>query len=192
MEAWWSTLTSIQKVFWVTAVFSSMFFLLQTIVTLFGMGDSDADMDGDMDGDSLGEAAESTIVGYFTIRNMVAFLLGFSWGGLACIDSGMNNTPAIFCGIGIGIVFVIVVMTLMKVISKLKNSGNISLANAVGKEATVSIIVPANAQGKGKVSFSLQGRLIDIESITEGEEIKPGQNVKITGLRNNKLIVEKS
>jgi len=198
MEIWWSALTTIQKVFWVTAVFASVFFALQTIITLFFIGDHDADADsgGDFDtdmhdGQDMSEAAESSIIGYFTIRNMVGFLLGFSWGGLACIDSGLNNTSAVFCGIGIGLVFVLIIMILMKSISKLKSSGNILIKNAVGKEATVSIVIPANSLGKGKVSLALQGRLIDIESITKGEEIKPGQKVKVIGIQDTQLIVEK-
>ena len=46
-------------------------------------------------------------------------------------------------------------------------------------------------KGKGKVSLVMQGRLIDMESVTEGEEIRPGLKVKVKSLSGTQLVVEK-
>ena len=195
MGIWWASLTVIQKTFWIIAIFSSVIFLLRTAITLLGADHSDTDSDVDVHtggGDVDGEAVHLPGAGYFTIRNMVGFFLGFSWGGLACINSGLSTPWSIICGAFIGLVFMLVIMLIMKTLSRLKSSGTVSLQNAVGQEATVSIVIPGSMNGKGKVSLSLQGRLIDIESVTEGEEIKPGQKVMVKSLSGTQLVVEKT
>lgn len=194
MGIWWASLTVIQKIFWTIAIFSSVLFLLRTILTFIGTDHSDTDSDVDVHtgGDVDGEAAHLPGAGYFTIRNMVGFFLGFSWGGLACINSGLSTSWSVICGSFIGLFFMLVIMSIMKAISRLKSSGTVLLQNAVGQEATVSIVIPGSMNGKGKVSLSLQGRLIDIESVTEGEEIKPGQKVMVKSLSGTQLVVEKT
>ena len=65
------------KAFWYIALPVSIFFALQTIATFIGLGDSetDADSDGGDGGDMPFEL--------FTLRNLVNFLIGFSWTGIS-------------------------------------------------------------------------------------------------------------
>jgi hypothetical protein len=210
MEAWWSELSDTEKLLWLIATFSSVLFGLQVVATMFGMGDSYMDMDadfemdadvdvgGDMDAAADGDVdaahdadAGHSIAGYFTVRNFVAFFLGLSWGSLAFISSGLPNAAAIFLGMGIGVFFVIVVMFLMKALSNLKSEGTISLRSAVGAEGDVSILIPGNNQGSGKVTLTVQGRLMEIEAITQGEELRRSDRVKVIRVSQHQLVVEK-
>ena len=204
MEMWWDSLPTFDKVLWGIAVFSSVTFIIQTILTFICVGhhetdfgvDSDISMDHDFDhGDVTGDLdadGGSFFVGYFTIRNFIAFLLGFSWGSLVFVDHGLSKTLIVVFGVVIGLIFVVAVMTIMKGLSKLKSTGTVSLADAVGREGTVSIMVPAKMEGQGKVNVSLQGRFMDLVAITrENETLKRGQQVKVVAVSNNQLIIEK-
>ena len=42
MEAWWAELTTTLRVFWGIAIFSTVFFVLQTIMTFAGLSDMDS------------------------------------------------------------------------------------------------------------------------------------------------------
>ncbi|MBN1782928.1 hypothetical protein JW948_17475 [bacterium] len=202
MQEWWDSLIAAQKFFWGLAVFSTVLFLLQALMTILGLGDhgsdsdSDADTgdgtDGHADSDHAGEHShENPFVGYFTVRNMIAFFMGFSWTGLGCLDRGMPLWLVIVCSVLVGMLFVAVVMSIMIGLSRLKSSGNISLAQAVGKGATVSIIIPAGMQGQGKVRITFQGRLMELEAVTEGPELRRGQQVRVVRLSDDLLVVEK-
>ncbi len=194
MEAWWSSLQLFDKILWGVAVFSSVTFLIQMIMTFFGAGDHDISTDHDFDhGDASGQVDyEVPFLEYFTIRNLIAFMLGFSWGGLVFVAQGFSRVWVTFWGLIIGGFFVVVVMCIMKGLSKLISSGTVSLSGVIGKEGTVSILIPPKMEGQGKVNVSIQGRVMDLTAITkEGDELKRGIQVRIVSLSNDQLVVEK-
>lgn len=153
--------------------------------------DLETDADGDINSDGDGGSTNHSLAGYFTIRNMVAFFMGFSWTGLACLDNNFPLFIVLLCSVLMGLVFVTVVMLIMYGLSKLKSSGTISLKNAIGKDATVSIMIPGNLQGQGKVRITFQGKLAEMEAATEGDELHRGQQVKVVRISNDQLVVEK-
>jgi len=191
MEAWWTGLDSFEKVFWAVAIVFSVFFILQLIFTFMGgddidAGGMDADMgsDGDMDGGSF--------LGFFTIRNMVSFFLGFSWFGLACLEKGLSKSLTVVIAVACGTVTVALVMLLMKGLSSMKSSGTLSLKNAVGQEGTVTIAVPENMSGRGKVNLVMQGRLVELEAATKGDRLGKGEQIKVVEtIGDQTLVIEK-
>ena len=183
MTEWWNNLTIIQQGLWAIAIPVSVFFFLQLIMTFVGVGDDGLEVSDDLDS---GESTDFSDL--FTVRNAVAFFLGFSWGGLAFLESNSEGV-AIFYGFIVGVVLIFMNMLVLKGLSSLKDSGNLNINNAIGKEATVSVLIPANKNGYGKVSISLQGRLIELEAITEGENIPRGNNVKVVSVSGDLLVV---
>jgi hypothetical protein len=182
MEEWWSSLIGVQQLLWGLAIPFTILFVLQMGAALFGLsdhGDSDG-AGGDMSGASL------SIFDYFTLRSAVVFFLGFSWGGLACIDSGIS----VFWGVLIGLIMVALNLLLLRGLASFNESGNLNLENAVGTNAVVSIRIPEKLSGCGKVNISFQRRLEELEAMTEGkEEIPRGKMVKVVRIFNNQLIV---
>ncbi|RKZ35194.1 MAG: hypothetical protein DRQ49_19800 [Gammaproteobacteria bacterium] len=176
MQEWWISLTGVQQLLWGLAIPFTLLFMLQMVVALFiGADDGDG---GDHDGS--GDASM-----FFTLRNAIVFFLGFSWGGLACVEAGISIVWAIL----IGLFMVALNLLLLKGLATLNESGNIDLENTVGKEAIVSISIPGKFGGCGKVNISFQGRLEELEAITEGEKITRGHTVKVVRVSNNQLIV---
>ena len=187
MTGWWQALSGADQVLWGLAVFSTVFFLLQTVFTFLGL-----DQDGD-----LGEADAETespddLTGfrYFSVRNMVAFFLGFSWVALSCRQFGIPVFLAALAGMLGGIGFVAASFYVMQTLARLKSDGTLVLENAVGKEARVSLTVPGERQGRGKVMVALQGRLVELEAETEGPALKRNQRVFVLQiLDGNSLLV---
>jgi hypothetical protein len=79
-------------------------------------------------------------VTFFTLRNAIVFFLGFSWGGLACLDANYS----IWLAVLIGLTMVAINFLLLKVLASLNVDGNLNLDNAIGKLAVVSLSIPAD------------------------------------------------
>jgi hypothetical protein len=221
LQEWWSTLIFAQKLFWVIATFFSSIFLLQAFLMLIGLhgdaGDGDMSASHDFDHDSghdvdhgaddkistvhdyddtsMDDPSDSgfSFAQYFTIRNMVAFFVGFSWTGLACMDYGLNIVFTTLISGFVGVLFVTVVVLVMTGLSKLSSDGTVKLSSAVGGIARVSIEIPALYNGQGKVLITISERFREIEAVTGGSKsLKKNQEVKVVGVLSGQLVVEKT
>ncbi len=90
------------KIFWYTAIFSTTLFGVLMTLAFAGGGDH-SDFDTDTDGDSgHGEGDFKT----FTFRNLLNFLLGFSWTGVALYHHVESKALLIALSIIVGAWFV--------------------------------------------------------------------------------------
>ena len=78
---------SLLKAFWYIAIPVSIFFGLQTITTFIGLsgGETDVDVEISSDGNDAGDLPFEI----FTLRNLINFLLGFSWTGISFYEITM-------------------------------------------------------------------------------------------------------
>ena len=186
MEAWWAELTTTLKVFWGIAIFSTVFFALQTIMTFAGLSDLEGDGDnveGDHDAHSIAE--------YFSVRNLVSFFLGFSWCGIVLIEGGSSLGIAIGGGTLMGLALVGITMLILKTLASLKSDGTMSLDNAIGHEGLVTITIPADKHHHGKIGISFQNRYREMEGISKDQqELAKGTRVKVVGISGNQLVVK--
>lgn len=74
---------------------------------------------------------------------------------------------------------------------KLSEDNSFKISETIGKSAEVYLSIPENKKGKGKVILSVKGALRELDAITEGERILSNTNVRIVGMENNVLVVEK-
>ena len=184
MAEWFAELSGLQQTLFGIAVVSTGVFAIQTVFTLFGIGEID-----DID---LGEAGgEGTPFGdIFTIRNGVSFLMGLSWGGLMAYGWGLTHAFfAILIGFLVGSLFVGVNMGLLALMAMVKHEGNVQLENAVGQEARVTLAVPEERTGVGKVSLSLQGRLKEYHAVTDGRALARNSPVTVVDVSGSQLVV---
>lgn len=190
METWWAELTTTLRVFWGIAIFSTVFFVLQTIMTFAGLSDMDSEMDdgGDSGG---GDHAAHSMMDYFTVRNLVAFFLGFSWCGIVLIEGGSSLGVAIGGGTLMGLALVGITLLILKTLSSLKSDGTLSIDNAIGHEGVVTITIPADKQRYGKVGISFQNRYRELEGISEDQqELSKGTRVKVVAVSSSQLVVK--
>lgn len=183
MDEWFQALSLVQQTLVVIAVFTGVIVVMQFLSTIFGLS-TDADFDGEVDGTSF-EFGD-----VFTIRNGITFLFGFSLGGLMAYEWGLTHLILVsLVGFLVGSGFVSVNLLILIAMSRLKDSGNINLENAIDERGRVTLTVPANRGGVGKVSVTVQGRLKEYHALTDGEQISKNSTVIVLEVLGSQLIV---
>lgn len=174
------------KAFWYIAIPVSIFFSLQTISTFIGLSGSETDIDSD--GTDGGEMPFEV----FTLRNLINFLLGFSWTGISFYQKFENKTILIGISIAVGLSFVALFFILIKQILKLSEDNSFKIENTITKIGDVYLTIPENKIGKGKVQISVNGSFHELDAMTlNSEKISSGSVIKVIAVENNVLIVEK-
>jgi len=198
---WFQGLDPTLRVYWGIAIITSIVFLIQMVLTLIGLGDTDSDVDfggADVDGDvSFGDGNGETMdtggaIQLFTIRNFVNFLLGIGWGGVCFWNTIPNKfllaLVALLCGCALVGAFVVMYRQLMK----LESSGSYRIQDSVGQACDVYIPIPASRSGQGKVQISFSGSVQELPAMTEGEALPSGTKVRVKQvLENSILLVER-
>lgn len=176
------------KAFWYIALPVSIFFMLQTIMTFIGLSGTSADVDIDADGSDAGDLPFDL----FTLRNLINFLLGFSWTGISLFNKFENKAVLIGIAIAVGITFVGLFFVLIKQILKLSEDNSFKLENTLHKTADVYLTIPENKSGKGKIQISVKGSVHELDAMTHQlEKIPSGSVVKVIAIDSSVLIVEK-
>jgi hypothetical protein len=157
-------------------------------MTFMGVDSSDgleADFDSNLDS---GDAPFQL----FSLRNLINFLLGFSWSGIALFDTIPNTAFLIFVSFTIGVSFIYGFFLIIKQILKLGEDNSFQYEMAIGKLADVYLRIPGKMSGKGKVMISVNGSSRELSAMTQDEdEIPSGLVVRIKQADGDVLIVEK-
>ena len=180
-------MSTLQQSFWWVAIIASFIFLVQLIFTIIGTDFTDglhADFDGDLD-------AVHGPFQLFSFRNLINFLMGFGWTGVAFYHSFENQMFLVILSAIVGCLFVVIFFIVIKQIMKLTEDNTFNIDKLIGKTAEVYLRIPEQKSGKGKVQVSLNGSNHELLAVTETEEIRSGNLVKIIRIEEKILIVEK-
>jgi hypothetical protein len=178
-------LDQLLRVFWYVAIPTSIIFIIQTVLTFIGADASDGlqpDFHGDFDG------ADSPFQ-LFSLRNLINFLLGFSWTGISFFGSISNPVLLISLSIAIGCLFVFLFFLIIKQVQKLEEDNSFKISNTLNKTAEVYLTIPARKTGKGKIMISINGAFHELDAMTETDSIPSGTPVKVVKIENNDLII---
>lgn len=174
------------QTFWYIALLTSLLFLIQTVLTFMGTDATDG-LQADFEGD-LGESGGPFQL--FSFRNLIHFLLGFSWAGITLYSSISHAGLLIFFSLIVGLLFVYLFLFIIRQLQKLSEDNSFQLAEAIDKTAEVYLSIPGEGKGKGKVMLSVRGSFKELEAITHKEALQTGTVVRVTGIQDNILIVE--
>jgi membrane protein implicated in regulation of membrane protease activity len=167
---WWNSLSGFLKVYWILAIPSSIMFLIQTALLIFGF---DSDGDG-----SIGETDDPSGLNLFSVRNVVIFVTVFSWSGITGTSSGWRTGITIAVSFVLALVVMVLVAWMFKKMSTMVESGNFDISKALG--ATGTIYLPINGGEKGKIQAKIDGRLVELDAVSESkEDIATGTIVEI-------------
>lgn len=180
------TLDPLLKTFWYIAIPTTLIFAIQAIMTFLGVDSSDglqADFDGDLDGGD-------TAFQLFSFRNLINFLLGFSWTGISFFNTISNPILLIVISVLVGCLFVFLFFIIIKQVQKLEENNSFKIQNTLNKSAEVYLSIPENKTGKGKIMISINGAFHELEAMTEHpEKINSGSTVKVVKIENNNIII---
>lgn len=188
MMEWFQALPTDLQVYWGLALVGSVVLGIQTLLMMFGMSD-DLHV-GDVDTSPAG--AHPAGLSLLSVRSVAAFFSGFGWTGIALAKAGLPAAVVVVGAFAVGGGLMLIIVWLMRTLTKLDSSGSLDYQNAVGQVATVCLPVPANLGGNGQVEVMVQGRLMVTQACTRHLDIIPNRaKVKVTDqLDPTTLIVE--
>jgi len=185
MVEFWTSLDGFEKILWCIALPSSLIFLIQTVMTFMGM---DAHDGVNAEFDSNGDGAFQL----FSFRNLINFMLGFSWAGISLYGNIQSNTLIVILSTLGGLLLVTVVMLIFYYMSRLGEDGNIHPIEAVGRTAIVYVPIADNRTRAGKIQITLKGATREYDALTDGDALKTGEPVVVSSvIEGNLLLVRK-
>lgn len=183
LSEWWNNLQGFELILWCIALFFSALFIIQTILSFIGSpGLDDADFSIDHH-DGAGYQ-------FFTIKNMIAFFTMFGWSGLAAYKAGLDNSLVAIIALISGSSLVLVMYLLMHNAGKLRHSGTLQIKNAINQIGETYLRIPGKRMGIGKVQVQVQGRLMELDAMTDDiEDISTGRPIQVTSILNNHILL---
>lgn len=173
------------KTMWFIAIPVSVIFIIQTIMTFMGTDSSDG-LEADFDGDFQGGDAPFQL---FSLRNLINFLLGFSWTGISFYNTISNNIWLILLAVSVGILFVVLFFIIIRQLQKLAENNSFKISNTLNKTAQVYLTIPGKKQGKGKIMISVNGAYHELDAMTASDSIPSGAVVKVIKIENNNILI---
>ncbi len=193
ITAWYSSLEPTLRFYWGVAVFATIVFSIQTVMSFIGIGDfgsGDADTYFDTSTDNIDDAGAMSLL---SIRNVFYFLLGFGWTGVSLWNTIGSRALLALAACAVGCAFVALFMILFRQMMKLQSNGAFQITDAVGKVCDVYLRIPAHGEGLGKVQISFNGSVQELDARTAGEHLPSGSKVRVLRVvDNNVLEVEKA
>lgn len=178
-------LDPILKTFWFIAIPSSLIFVIQTILTFLGTDATDgleADFDSNLEGGD-------TPFQLFSLRNLVNFLLGFSWTGISFYNFISNSLLLFGLSVIIGIGFVYIFFIIIRQLQKLAEDNSFRITQTLNKTAEVYLTIPEKKSGIGKIMISIRGSFHELSAITEQGKIPTGAIVKVVKIESDNILV---
>jgi len=173
------------RVFWLVAIPASLIFLIQSILTFSG-SDSGDGINADFDGDLSGNEGEMQL---FSFRNLIHFMLGFSWFGISFFHIIANPAWLIGLALGCGVLFVVTFFFIIRQIIRLQEDNTLNTSQITGLTGSVYLTIPGHKAGKGKILVSIKGAYHELDAITEAETIETGRAIRILKTVNQTIIV---
>lgn len=190
MAEWYNSLSVLGKVYLFVSIAATIFLIVQIVILVVAIGGGDIDGDGfdDMDADS----PDSGLT-LFSIKSITAFFAIGGWTGVAMLSSLPSLIPLdVVVSLVAGFLSMLAVALIMRGLIKLQCSGNIELERLVGQRATVYVRINPSRSGTGKITLTAQGKYMEIDAVTDGEEtLNYNDGVTITKMENDVAVVEK-
>ncbi len=172
-------LVSARGIFCCIALLASVLAVLIAIVSFFSDFFGDADAGGDTpDGET----------GPFSVRAVIAFLLGLGWGGFISVQNGLSTGMAIFVGLFIGAVLAVLITGIMRIMYGLRVDGTLRYEELVGKRGTVYVSIPPHGEPGGQVQIPHPSQFITMSAVQFGDDPLPAQTTIVVTEANSSLL----
>jgi len=194
LDLFWEGLSSIQKIYWIVAIPSSLMFLIMFVMSLIGKDShfeaDDSDLHDTHTGD--GDISQSFSGYIFSFKTIISFLTAASWTGIASLSSNMTIMVVLIISIASGVVLMFMVAGLLYLLTGLTYSGTMEFHNAIGAVGDVYITIPALKKGHGQVQVVVQGTLRTLSAMTEDEDPIPGSTqIEVVDVLENQILLVK-
>jgi hypothetical protein len=152
--------------------------VLQLVLGLLGLDHSDVPHDVHVG--HLGHAGHDHHGLHLTsLRALAAGLAFFGVTGYGLLRAGWGAGSAVALALVAGAAAVVVVAVLLRLLLRLESDGAVQIENALWQPATVYVPIPGAKAGAGKVTVSLQGRLVEYQAVTSEPALPTGAAVTV-------------
>lgn len=190
MKEWFLNLSVLEHVYFWLGIAATLALIIQIVLmccSSFG-GDLDVDGDGDIDVDT------DSGVSIFTVKSITAFFAVGAWTGLlvCALTSGKLQWLSLLAAVLAGAAAWAAVILIMRSILKLQCSGNLQPEKLVGQQAVVYVSIPQARTGRGKITLTAQGRFLELDAVTDGDErLAVDEVVEIIATESDCTVVRK-
>lgn len=177
---WWARLTTAQQFFYGIGIAAGMVTLVLAVLTIFGLGNHDADFSGH-DGDAGGGHGDGSSL--LSVKPITGFFLGFGWGGGIALDHGFSITTSALIALATGGVMMVGLAALIRAIYSLRTDGTRKINDAIGAIGTVYVTLPPSRAAGGQINVTVSGRLETMPALNAAlRAIPSGEKVKVVGV----------
>ncbi len=184
INSWWDGLSAPHQVFWFIAIVFSVLFFIQFVLVLIGFETHDAS-GADVHGDLSGADHEFSAL---SIKSIIAFFTFFGWAGVLALQQQLGVWVAVTVSTVAGLAAMFIVAYLMYKFSQLEQSGTLNLYHALDQEGEVYLSIPGHQQGQGKIHLQIDGRLRELDAVTDGERLKTGSRIRVTEILDDRVM----
>jgi hypothetical protein len=174
-----------ESLYFYCAAASSGILLLQLVFGLLGMGhdvdfhDGAGDIHfGHADGVDHADHAGTWFVGLLSFRAIVSAVMMFGLAGMSA-EKMFEPRTSFLIAVGCGVAVLFGVAYLLKTLYGFANDGTVNDLDTIGMTGSVYLTIPANNQGKGKVTVAVKGRTMEYEALTQGESLPTGTPILV-------------
>lgn len=183
----WSELDLLSQVYWIITAPATLIFIFLLLISIFG---SDVDSDVPTEFDHPLADGDGIPFQFLSLKNIVGFFTMFGWSGLGFISAGMAPTLVILLSFICGLAMMLAMASLFYFMSKLAETGNMNMRNAIGRTGEVYLTIPGKRSGIGKVQINVQGTLQTLDAITdEPEPISNTSLIQVIDVIDNQLLL---
>jgi len=207
MMEYMGSLSFLEKIFLICAIFGGGLFILRTILMLIGIGDTDVDADADMDVDAHADVDSTDLdhdhgrlddidhgdhdaggLRFLTLQGLTAFIMMFGLTGYGFSrSSALGSLIIIIISILFGLFAMWLIAKGFAVMRSLQSSGNMQIYDAMGEEGSVYLTIPAN--GIGKIQIIVSGRLMVMDAVSQDKvELKTGERVCVSEITSGGML----
>src|SRR5678816_2278414 len=173
INEWWDALSSPHQVFWFIAIVFTVLFFIQFILSLIGMESHSVDLNAHTDINVDHEFSA------LSMRSIIAFFTFFGWTGVVVLNRGLGVWVAVTLASLAGLAAMFIVAYLMYKFSQLEQSGTLNLYHALDQQGEVYIPMPGERKGQGKIQLKVDGRMRELDAITDGAPLKTGDMIRV-------------
>ena len=182
--------------FSIPAIAGTFFFIIRMVMMFAGLGDhhGGGDMDmhaGDVGADPAADPHDSTeVFKVLSIQSIVAFMMGFGWGGLGGLKRrrvGIPDLARLSALIG-GIAMVWLLTWLLKLVHDLQSTGTVSIQSAIDAEGDVYVTVPQRGGGMGQVRVIISDRQRIYNAISEDQPLPTNTRIRVTRVNEDNTL----
>jgi hypothetical protein len=186
INTWWAGLEPLTRWFFGVAIFFSIFFLWQLIMSFVGLTGGDGALDshvGSTDVHNSPSDADASVAAFklLSFRSILAFFTLFFWSGSLSLQNHAPLAKALGLAMVWGLAAMFLVALLLYLMKRMTETGNLRYSTCVGAEATVYLDIPAG--GVGEVRMLCSGVMTHMKARAAADvAFKAGKAVRVVKL----------